>query len=43
MCWSEVKQFLKKAKARTEEALNKAVSEALNMISENDCNGWFGH
>ncbi|OQX19574.1 MAG: hypothetical protein BWK80_36700 [Desulfobacteraceae bacterium IS3] len=23
------------------EALNEAVSEALNMITENDCKGWF--
>lgn len=43
MCWSKVKQFLKKVEARTEEALNKAISEALNMITENDCRGWFGH
>jgi transposase len=43
MCWSKVKQFLKKAGARTEEALNEAISEALNMITENDCKGWFGH
>lgn len=43
MCRSEVKQFLKKAGAGTEEALNEAVSEALNMITENDCKGWFGH
>jgi len=37
MCRSEVEQFLKKAGAGTEEALNNAVSEALNMITENDC------
>ena len=43
MCWSEVKQFLKKTEARTEEILNKAFSEALNMITKNDCRGWFNH
>jgi len=43
MCRSEVKQFLKKAEAKTEEALNNAISEALNMITENNCKGWFGH
>jgi len=39
----EVEQFLKKAEAGTEEALNNAISEALNMITENDCKGRFGH
>lgn len=43
MCWSELKNFLKKAEARTEEFLNEALSAALNMITENDCKGWFGH
>jgi len=35
MCRSEVGQFPGKAGAGTEEALNEAVSEALNMITEN--------
>ena len=43
MCRSEVKQFLRKAGAGTEEALNEAVSEASDMITENDCKGRFGH
>jgi len=43
LCRSEVRQFLKKAEAGTEEALNNAVSEALDMITENDCKGRFGH
>ena len=43
MCWSKLKNFLKKAEARTEELLNKALSTALNMVTENDCKGWFGH
>jgi len=40
LCRSEVEQFLKKEEARTEEI---ALSEALNMITKNDCEGWFGH
>ncbi len=43
MCRSEVRQFLRKAGSGTEEALNEAVSEALNMITENNCKGRFGH
>ena len=43
MCRSEIKNFLKKAEVRTEELLNEALSESLNMITENDCEGWFGH
>ena len=43
MCRSEIKNFLKKAEVRTEELLNEALSESLNMITENDCEGWFRH
>lgn len=43
LCWSKIKQFLKKAEARTEESLNGAISEVLNTITKNDAKGWFGH
>ena len=43
MCRSEVRYFLKKAEAGTEEFLSGALTAALNMITENDCRGWFGH
>jgi transposase len=40
-CWSKVKQYLRKAKARTEAALDKAVAEALTLITADDARGWF--
>lgn len=43
MCWSKIKNYLKKAEVRTEELLNETLSEALDMITKNDCEGWFGH
>lgn len=43
MCWSKVKHFLKKAEARTKDALNKAISDALNTVTEKDAEGWFEH
>lgn len=43
MCRSKLRNFLKKAEARTEEILNEALSAALNTVTENDCKGWFGH
>jgi len=41
--WSKVKSFLKKAKARTQEALDKAICEAFEWVSESDIIGWFKH
>ena len=43
MCRSKIKHFLKKAEAGTEEILNETLPESLNMITENDCKGRFGH
>jgi transposase len=39
--WSKVKAFLKKMKARTSEALDKAISMALKQITSQDALGWF--
>lgn len=41
--WSKVKACLRKAKARTPEALINAIAEALRKISKEDCIGWFKH
>ncbi len=41
--WSKLKTHLRKAKARTIEELDRAVSEGLKMITESDCRGWFKH
>lgn len=41
-CWSKIKTYLRAAKARTHEALEKAFAEALQLITEDDAAGWFG-
>ena len=41
--WSKFKQFLRSAKARTAEALEQAVTEALKTITPDDAAGWFRH
>jgi transposase len=42
-CWSKVKTALRKAKARTREALDAAITGALATITETDARGWFLH
>ena len=39
--WSKVKQFLRSAKARTQEVLIKAVADALETVSSRDAAAWF--
>lgn len=39
-CWSKIKTYLRKAKARTYEALVQAVQEALATITEEDLRAW---
>ena len=41
--WAKVKTFLKKAKARTHNALEKAINSAFDWISTSDIFGWFKH
>jgi transposase len=40
-CWSKVKTWLRKAKARTVEALDEAIVDALAHVTSSDANGWF--
>jgi transposase len=40
-CWSKIKTSLRRAKARTYEALVDAIKEALATISESDIRAWF--
>jgi transposase len=42
-CWSKVKEFLRAAEARTEEALQQAIAEAFATITASDARGWFQH
>ncbi len=43
LMWSKVKTYLKKAKARTQEELEKAIAVALETVEISDCLNWFGH
>ena len=42
-CWSKIKTFLRRAKARTVEALSEAIKEALASVTTADSRGWFAH
>lgn len=39
--WSKVKEFLRDAKARTEEELYEAIGAALKTVKSQDAEGWF--
>ena len=39
--WSKLKQLLRTAKARTREALDKAIAELLPVITPQDAKAWF--
>jgi transposase len=41
--FSKIKNIVRKAVARTREALNEAISEALAAITLEDAAGWFAH
>ena len=42
-CWSKIKAFLRKARARTMEALLLAVEVATDMVTVADAHGWLTH
>jgi transposase len=42
-CWSKVKTALRRAKARTREALDTAIPEALGTITTVEVLGWLQH
>ena len=41
--WSKLKQILRAAKARTKEALEKAITEAIRLITPDNAKAWFNH
>jgi transposase len=41
--WSKIKAYLRKAKARTPNALLRAIGRALRTITASDAAGWFQH
>jgi len=42
-CWSKLKTFLRAAKARTREKLEKALACAIGQVTKSDIRGWFRH
>ena len=42
-CWAKLKTALRQAKARTREALEEALTRALQTISAADAHAWFTH
>lgn len=42
-CWSSLKQYLRSVAARTRDALDKAISDAMNLVTEEDIRNWFAH
>lgn len=43
LCWSSLQQFLRSYAARTYEALNQAMTKAVDYITEDDAIDWFNH
>jgi len=41
--WAKLKQLLRSAKARTQEALDHALVEALRLITADNARAWFRH
>lgn len=39
--WAKLKQLLRSAKARSKEALDQAITDALKLISPDDAKAWF--
>jgi transposase len=42
-CWSKIKALLRAKAARTLEALEHAIAEALDAVTAADAYGWFAH
>ena len=42
-CWSKIKSYLRGVKARTGDALNKALAQAITLVTKSDIRGWFKH
>ena len=42
-CWSKIKMFLRGAKARAGKELDKALAQAIGLVTKADICGWFKH
>ena len=43
LCWSKLKQILRSVKSRTSDALDEAITMAINAITEENALNWFNH
>jgi hypothetical protein len=43
LCWSKFKEFLRSREPRTQEELDRTITEAIAQITEDDIFGWFAH
>jgi transposase len=43
LCWSKLKEIIRSAKARTIEALDEAITNAINGITGENALNWFQH
>ena len=43
MMWSKIKGHMRNAKARTQQEMEKALLSALELVTADDCLGWFKH
>jgi transposase len=41
--WSKIKQYLRSTRARSREDLDKAITEALKLITADNAKAWFKH
>ena len=42
LCWSKLKAILRSAKTRTFDALDEAITVAINAITDENAINWFG-
>jgi transposase len=42
-CFSKIKEALRSAGARTQEALEEAIGKAIDLVTSEDAHGWFRH
>jgi transposase len=40
-CWSKIKTLLRGIQARTRDALDRALKDVIDAVSDNDAQGWF--
>ena len=42
-CWSKIKEYLRSQESRTNQEINQAINEAIDLVTAQDIIGWFTH